>query len=228
MTKTFVNDAIHGNIALTKTAVAIIDTEHFQRLRNIKQLGPCHWVFPGATHTRFEHCIGTYHLAGLLFDSLKANASIASASSIPQWDSTEAGKSLTFEECFSEKWKECVQIAGLCHDLGHGPFSHSFEKFVKTCSDDNWSHEGASVALLKDLVLKYAIQMEECQIELISQLILGIPSMQSSSEPGLSKVPLFLFDIVSNKRNSLDVDKLDYINRDCYFLGVRKSFNLMR
>ncbi|XP_076855178.1 deoxynucleoside triphosphate triphosphohydrolase SAMHD1-like isoform X2 [Brachyhypopomus gauderio] len=64
------NDPIHGHIELHPLLVKIIDTPHFQRLRNIKQLGGGYYVFPGASHNRFEHCIGVAHLAGKLVKHL--------------------------------------------------------------------------------------------------------------------------------------------------------------
>ena len=66
-------DIIHGNIVIEELAQKIIDTEEFQRLRNIKQLGCCNFVFPGAVHTRFEHSIGVYHLAKNYIDILNVD-----------------------------------------------------------------------------------------------------------------------------------------------------------
>ena len=65
-----VYDIIHGNINIDPLAKKIIDTNEFQRLRNIKQLGCCNFVFPSAVHTRFEHSIGVYHLANKFIDIL--------------------------------------------------------------------------------------------------------------------------------------------------------------
>jgi len=64
-------DPIYGLISLNPVVSAFIDTPHFQRLRNLKQLGAAYYVFPGATHNRFEHCIGTAHLAGLVIERLR-------------------------------------------------------------------------------------------------------------------------------------------------------------
>src|SRR3990172_11954824 len=64
---------IHGHIRVGPTALKIINTEEFQRLRYIKQLGICHFVYPSATHTRFEHSIGVYHLAGHVTNNLQKN-----------------------------------------------------------------------------------------------------------------------------------------------------------
>ena len=99
------NDPIHGHIQIHPACVAIIDTEQFQRLRNLKQLGLCYYIYPGASHNRFEHCIGVSHLAGQLVRAIKNGQ--------PHLD-------------ISDKDILCVEIAGLCHDLGHGPFSHLY------------------------------------------------------------------------------------------------------
>ncbi|XP_051742784.1 deoxynucleoside triphosphate triphosphohydrolase SAMHD1-like [Ctenopharyngodon idella] len=117
-----VNDSVHGHIELHPLLVKIIDTPQFQRLRDIKQLGAGYWVFPGASHNRFEHSIGVAHLAGCLVKSLQ-----------------EKQPKLHIDN----RDVLCVQIAGLCHDLGHGPFSHLFDKkFIPAVkpvdSDSEW------------------------------------------------------------------------------------------
>uniref|UniRef100_UPI00358EFFD1 deoxynucleoside triphosphate triphosphohydrolase SAMHD1-like n=1 Tax=Myxine glutinosa TaxID=7769 RepID=UPI00358EFFD1 len=91
------NDPVHGHIELPSLLVKIVDTPQFQRLRDIKQLGGAHFVYPGATHTRFEHSLGVGYLAGLLIKSLKERQ--------PELNITD-------------KDVLCIQIAGLCHDLG--------------------------------------------------------------------------------------------------------------
>ncbi|XP_023931442.1 deoxynucleoside triphosphate triphosphohydrolase SAMHD1-like [Lingula anatina] len=91
------NDPIHGHIELHPLCVRIIDTPQFQRLRYLKQLGGAYYVFPGATHNRFEHSIGVCYLAGRLVRELKDRQ--------PELKITE-------QDIL------CVQIAGLCHDLG--------------------------------------------------------------------------------------------------------------
>ena len=68
-------DTIHGDIHISNIACAIIDSSYFQRLRYLHQLGVCYFVFPNGDHSRFEHSIGTYYLAGKILDVIKQNTS---------------------------------------------------------------------------------------------------------------------------------------------------------
>ena len=122
---------IHGHIALPKVAVAIVDTPQFQRLRYLKQVGTCHYVYPSATHTRFQHSLGVGHLAFKFAEKLrKENPTL-----------------------MDEKDSICLMIAGLCHDLGHGPFSHLWESFVSQVHpESDWHHEDNSVKMIDHLI----------------------------------------------------------------------------
>lgn len=100
------NDPVHGHVQLDQWQLRVIDTPQFQRLRDLKQLGTSYHVFPGGSHNRFEHSIGVSYLANNLVSRL--------AESQP-----ELG--------IDERDIRCVTLAGLCHDLGHGPFSHVFD-----------------------------------------------------------------------------------------------------
>jgi len=107
-----------------------------------------------------------------------------------------------------------VAIAGLCHDLGHGPFSHMFDNlFIRSIEKktgvvkDFWSHEDASIMMFEDILnsdetLKQLITKEDQA--LICSLILG------EVIPGRA----WISEIVSNPRNGIDVDKFDYLRRD--------------
>uniref|UniRef100_A0A8C5EMI0 SAM domain and HD domain 1 n=1 Tax=Gouania willdenowi TaxID=441366 RepID=A0A8C5EMI0_GOUWI len=113
------NDPIHGTMELHPLLVKIIDTQQFQRLRFIKQLGGVYYVYPGASHNRFEHSISVCYLAGQLVKALKERQ--------PELN-------------ISDRDVLCVQIAGLCHDLGHGPFSHVFDSLFipRALPDITW------------------------------------------------------------------------------------------
>lgn len=96
-------DAIHGLMQFNDTELSVIDTPQFQRLRNLKQLGTCYYVFPSASHNRFEHSLGVGHLSGELIDRIRRDQ--------PELE-------------ISDLERRNLVLAGLCHDLGHGPFSH--------------------------------------------------------------------------------------------------------
>ncbi len=94
-----IRDPLYGYIDIDETERKIIDSPEMQRLRRIRQVGLSNLVYPGATHTRFQHSLGVMHLAGRFAESLNLN---------------------------HERRKE-LRIAGLLHDSGHGPFSHASE-----------------------------------------------------------------------------------------------------
>ncbi len=114
-------DPIHGNIYFPDEEVGILDSKEFQRLRNVKQLGLTYLVYPSATHSRFEHSIGTYFLANKLSGYLK----------------------------FSKEDAQKVRLAALLHDVGHGPFSHTSEYAVLTRYDPKFTHEKNTAQILK-------------------------------------------------------------------------------
>lgn len=210
-----IHDNIHGSIKLSKLATLIVDTPEFQRLRELHQLGTCHFVYPTATHTRFEHSLGTYHLTGKMLDSVIKNSDIHM---LNEWLVYGTGYELNPFVC------ELVKIAGLIHDLGHGPFSHLFDDqfipTVRTTKDETDYHEIRSVKIFKNIVSKNSVLndviTDKC-INFVNNLI----------NPDPSKHTGFIYQIVSNCVNSIDVDKFDYILRDGYMLGIRCGFDYL-
>ncbi|XP_078411026.1 deoxynucleoside triphosphate triphosphohydrolase SAMHD1-like [Cetorhinus maximus] len=227
-TKVF-NDPIHGHIELHPLLVRIIDTPQFQRLRFIKQLGGTYFVYPGASHNRFEHSIGVGYLAGQLVKVL--------AERQPELQ-------------INHRDILCVQIAGLCHDLGHGPFSHLFDgKFIPlTRKGLKWKHEDASLSMFEHLIkcngldgvlMNHGLQLPDDLVFIKEQIKGPITEAKSNSEAcstkhsewpykGRPKEKCFLYEIVANKRNGIDVDKWDYFARDCHHLGIRNNFDFAR
>ncbi|MCH2023209.1 MAG: HD domain-containing protein [Saprospiraceae bacterium] len=119
-----VNDPIYGLIEIPSGIIfELIEHPIFQRLRRINQLGLSHYVYPGATHNRFNHSIGAMHLTIQAIEILKSK-----------------GVAITPEEA------EGVIIAILLHDLGHGPFSHSLENQLLLVN-----HEFLSISLMEQL-----------------------------------------------------------------------------
>jgi len=220
-----INDSIHGHIVIPAVAVAIIDTPQFQRLRFLKQVGGCHFVYPNATHTRFQHSLGVGYLARKFAKKLQEEN----------------------PDKMDDKDVICVMIAGLCHDLGHGPFSHLWEGFVNKASPGlNWAHEDSSIRMLDYLiednnlmpVLAALGDINAQDILFIKECIAG-PIDEKTGLPmkGLSKDdktwrcrgrPIeksFLYEIVANKRTGIDVDKWDYLKRDAYHMGIKGNFD---
>src|SRR5882762_8230107 len=94
-----ITDTVHGTIRLEPLALGLLETLELQRLNSIRQLGLTYLVFPGANHSRVEHCLGVGHVAGEMARALG----------------------------LSDDERKLVQAAGLLHDVGHGPFSHTLE-----------------------------------------------------------------------------------------------------
>lgn len=104
-------DPIHGLIQLTEQEIQIINTSVFQRLRRIRQLAMADLVYPGALHTRFEHSLGTVHVAHRIL-----------------------GRLGMIERMFDDTIR-VVRLAALLHDVGHGPFSHVSEYLLEKHCD---------------------------------------------------------------------------------------------
>ncbi|XP_047445358.1 deoxynucleoside triphosphate triphosphohydrolase SAMHD1 [Mugil cephalus] len=214
------NDPIHGHLELHPLLVRIIDTPQFQRLRNIKQLGGAYYVFPGASHNRFEHSIGVGYLAGQLVQALNARQP---------------------DLLISRRDILCVQIAGLCHDLGHGPFSHMFDgMFIpKARPESKWKHETASLKMfdylvddnnLKPVMEQHGLVLPD-DLDFIKEQIAGpleINKGQKWPYKGRLEDKSFLYEIVANKMTGIDVDKWDYFSRDCHHLGIQSNFDHRR
>lgn len=188
-----INDPIHGMIRLCDTAVRIIDTPIFQRLRKLKQLGLCDLVFPGAEHTRFAHSIGTYHLARRQMQALQ----------------TKHPNMITDKEVLM------VSVAGLCHDLGHGPLSHTFEDWLHGKGVD-FHHESMSCILLQEIVKSDKVLRARFTDEEIACMQNMIHKSDTYVIPDTHR---YLYELVCNNWTSIDVDKFDYILRDCYYTG---------
>ncbi|GJP51271.1 hypothetical protein CLOM_g10444 [Closterium sp. NIES-68] len=199
------NDPIHGHITVDKTCLSFIDTCEFQRLRHIRQLGVCNYVYPSANHTRLEHSIGTSHLANQVVESLRRHQP---------------------ELRINDDDVMAVTLAGLCHDMGHGCFSHMLDRaiFSRFCPGSDWSHERRSVELVDRVIDNNSIDIEPDTIATIKSLILPDKSKRRRDY----KEKEFLWDIVANARTGIDVDKFDYLARDSYFCNVKSCFDHKR
>ena len=212
MSSKLILDNVHKYIRVSHLARMIIDTPEFQRMREIKQLGACHYVFPGANHNRYQHSLGVYYLTGKMLHNLKRNSDPAEvALNIPE---------LGGEVELDDRVIELVKIAGLCHDLGHGPFSHAFDDaFLGPKTESKFKeHEERSAYLVEYLVKKYVNVKEEVISDLEIQFIKNIIEPQEGHHG-------YIYQIVANNLNSIDVDKFDYIVRDSQLTGLKSGFD---
>ncbi|XP_046993679.1 deoxynucleoside triphosphate triphosphohydrolase SAMHD1 [Schistocerca americana] len=208
------HDCVHGSMWLHPLCVKLVDTLEFQRLRNIKQLGLAYLVYPGAGHNRFEHSLGVCYLASRMLEALEQNST-----------NTSNERLVTEEEAL------CVQIAGLCHDLGHGPFSHTWEHFVSDY-DPSWKHETSTLEIFDELANRFdedfkMFGLDSPKKKLIKELIKGEP-LNEGEPMSLSADKYFIYEIISNKTNDIDVDKWEYLARDAAQLGVPVAFQSKR
>lgn len=181
-------DPIHSYIHVEYQIIYdLINTPSFQRLRRIKQLGATYIVYPTGEHTRFSHSLGVYEIARRI---ISENAYVADA--------------------LKEEEKLYIMIAALVHDIGHGPYSHVFEKIT------NISHEYISESLINN----------ESDIHNILE----------SYQSGLSKIVSSIINHSYPKKlcwqiisSQLDADRMDYLLRDAYFTGTKYGeFDLER
>jgi len=142
-----IKDPVHGYVYITEAEKQIIDSFPVQRLRRLRQLAGAEYVYPGANHTRFEHCVGVMHLAGLMAENPYLS------------------------KHFSEDDYQLTRIAALLHDVGHGPFSHIFEhllvKFLKK------THEDINVWIVQKSELKDMIKKLGFNVVDVAKLSVG-------------------------------------------------------
>ena len=172
-------DPVHSYIHIHYEVIwNCLDSKEFQRLRRIRQLGGDFQVYPTAEHSRFSHSLGVYEIVRRMVTEVK---------------------SLCVE--LTEYDKVCVMLAGLLHDVGHGPFSHAFEHIT------NHSHE-----------------------EYTAKIILGNTELNAILRAVSEKLPLDIVSIIQHTHENdilnqivsgqLDADRMDYLLRDSYFTAT--------
>jgi uncharacterized protein len=183
-----------------KVILDIINCPEFQRLKRIRQLGLSSYTYPSSVHDRFSHSLGVCYIVGIMFDSL-------SVSDIINIETINEKEETIIIKLTPDKLKLVVMLAGLLHDIGHGPFSHAFEKITEV------DHEVMS---------RKIISSESCSISSI---------LKEIDDPDLSKYamtwileildgtfkPIWVKELISSQ---LDADRIDYLLRDAYMCGV--------
>ncbi|AOQ23322.1 Deoxyguanosinetriphosphate triphosphohydrolase-like protein [Moorella thermoacetica] len=198
-----IRDPIFGFITINEWEREIIDHWAFQRLRRIKQLAWTDMVYPGATHSRFEHSLGVMHIATQMFDAIvHKNAEFLKS----EMNFTDAG---------FQRDRVLVRLASLLHDVGHAPFSHSGEEVMpkNPATDKPYKHEAYSEAtiryLMKDVIENHPLnQNYHIKADDVADFLAGKPSVQRS---------LLWRGLITSQ---LDADRADYLLRDSHHIGV--------
>ena len=174
-------DPIHDFIRIYDHELAIIDNPIFQRLRRIRQLSGAHLTYPSAQHTRFEHSLGVLHIA------------------------SQAGQALKEKGIFKQDQIEILRLAGLLHDIGHGPFSHLFEEIIQ---QKKISHEDFGKNIILKSTIGDTLSKNGFDKKTIAKIAFGDSKYQ------------YMNEIVSG---ALSADMMDYLLRDGYFTGAEHA-----
>ena len=206
----FVWDQVIGvNIALDCNEERIVESPRFERLRHIKQNGFAYVEYPNARHSRYEHSLGTVYWAELMY------------------------RALTRESGFKKQALKALRMAALIHDVGHGPFSHTMELLLKR--NPSWQpsipsfilesgriKENKTERLQKhELLTKEFAAVELNRLGIEKSLVYRVFRILQGNEKKLSL-------IISG---DLDADRLDYLARDAYYVGVsfgRETGNMFK
>jgi HD superfamily phosphohydrolase len=205
--KKIIRDAVFGTYELSPLEVNILDLPFVQRLRNIHQTALTLFTYPSATHNRFEHSLGVSIMA------------------------TKLGNSLNVDQ----KTMDEIRVAGLLHDIGHGPFSHASEdilkEFPEVCDafkansslfSQEKPHEMIGYKLLQTKAFQTLFEdlfnhyKSDIELQNIRSMIVGKMSRKSEQ---------YKADIINSP---FDADKLDYLIRDAHFTGIKMSIDTER
>ena len=220
-----INDPIHKRIIIKGRERQILDHPYVQRLRSIRQLGFVSFVYPSATHDRFSHAVGTLHVAHLLAEQIFENEEISFLA-----------RALNGEE--KKFLKEIVRLAGLLHDIGHAPFSHTAERVMplveKLALPKEWlkepnekrtaTHEDYTALLLEGMAGGREKVLDQDEAHMLASLVhhkkIKIPEAwkkRFSKRMNADSLHHIVRSLVSS---DIDGDRMDYLVRDSHFAGV--------
>lgn len=202
-----IRDPVHGYVGITDIELKILDCPYFQRLRYIKQNSMVYLTYPSASHSRFEHSLGTMHLAGLMYDGALES------------QNQDQIRTLLLDIDRNKIW-QAIRLCAMVHDVGHPPFSHLFEEFVEECLRLNEPDSYQQVVGLKpaeyatlQIINNNLVPIEEEYRGIVAQIF--YPSLEGELSRGTARI---LHQIISSQ---LDADRLDYILRDAYMSGFQ-------
>ncbi len=190
-----VQDPIHGAILFEPWELDVISSWEMQRLRFVLQLGPAHIVYPGATHTRFQHCLGTNFLAQKCIHVVNYCDDLDNVCFTP------------LTNLLSDYHQKIFRAAALLHDIGHPPTSHTIEFALKNYV--GMDHLDLGVYLIRNSGLTDILD----RVDVDPKTVADVLKRQSNDE---------ILSLISDFLDSpLDIDKTDYLIRDAYYSGVQ-------
>lgn len=196
-----IRDPIHTFVRLETPERAVVNSAPYQRLRYIHQLALTHLVYPGASHSRFEHCLGVMELASRVFDVVTDHRNLHP----DVIGSIHGPQALEYTY-----WRRVLRMAALCHDLGHLPFSHAAEDILP----DGYTHEDLSLAIIRGPQMAQIWRDLRISPEDVGKLAVG---SEHYPEP-LSDWETLLSEIIIG--DAFGSDRMDYLLRDAYHAGV--------
>lgn len=194
-----IRDPIYGFIHLDKYEKKFINLPVFQRLRYIHQLSLTYLIYPGATHTRFEHSLGVMHIATLIYDTLRKKN-----------DFSIFNKS----EDELNYYRTVLRHAALCHDIGHLPFSHTGEELLPPKKS---KHEYLTIDFINisEIIKLFNSKKPPIDKEDVIKVAVGPKYYKNTN---FSDFEIILSDIITS--DIFGADRIDYLLRDSYYCGV--------
>ncbi len=208
-------DSVHGFIPFDEFEKELIDSLPFQRLHYIHQLGIAYLVYPGATHTRFEHSLGVMALATLMFEKICKSVRPDVFHFVPRKGSSDY-----------LYWRRVLRMAALCHDLGHLPFSHVAEKELLGASGhEHWTAKIIDSSYLKpvwDKLRKSPSYLEDVIerdiVEDIKKISIGEEKWKEMTGKSFSPWERIVSEVITG--DFFGADRIDYLLRDAKSTGV--------
>ncbi len=215
-----VYDPVHKFITLTPLEDLLIQSEPFERLRYIHQCGSTFFVYPGATHKRYEHSLGVMKVATMIYETLVSNVdqnffqklnAKSILNDIPKKGST-----------YYDYWKQVLRLACLCHDLGHLPFSHVAEKnLLRESSHEYWTYKIIHSSFLDSIFAFFQKQAASMGIQ--REVRDDVAKIAVGPKPYLPEAEFTPWQRVLSSILTDDffgADRIDYLLRDAQSTGL--------
>jgi hypothetical protein len=208
-------DSVHGFVPFDEYEKELIDSLPFQRLHYIHQLGIAYLVYPGATHTRFEHSLGVMALATLMFEKICKSIRPDVFHFVPRKGSSEF-----------LYWRRVLRMAALCHDLGHLPFSHVAEKdLLGAHGHEHWTLkiiDSPFMEMVWDKLKKCPAYLEDLVerniVDDIKKIAVGEGKWKSVTGQSFTPWEKIISEIITG--DFFGADRIDYLIRDAKSTGV--------